>query len=217
VAIVVDAMGGRRDVFESLRDLRRAVALAVLPALPYTQSIARDATGSGIEVLLDLPMEPYQYPRVDPGPGALLMATPPEEMRRLVARHLDTLPGAVGVTNYMGSKLTEDRERMRALVALLAARRLFLVDAYTSNLSVAYDAAQEMGLPAARRQIVIDPAGGEEEERAAWSQVEAWAERRGEVIVMAPGRAFTARMLREFIPRWEARGLRLVPVSDLAR
>jgi uncharacterized protein len=99
VAVVVDEMGGRRDVFESLRELRRPIAVAVLPGLAYAQSIARDAARSGIEVLLDQPMEPYGYPRVDPGPGSLLMSTPPGDVRRLVGAHLEALPGVVGVTN----------------------------------------------------------------------------------------------------------------------
>jgi uncharacterized protein len=210
VAIVLDEMGGRRDVFESIRDLRRPVTLALLPALPLAQSMAREASRSGMEVLLDLPMEPYRYPQMDPGPGAILMSMPPDEIRRLVGRHLEALPGVVGVTNHMGSRLTEDRARMRVVLEVLAARRLFLVDAYTSNLSVAYDEAREIGLRAARRQLVLDPA-----REASWAEVATWAGRGHDVVVIAPGQPLTARLLREYIPRWEARGLRLVHVSEL--
>ena len=217
VAIIVDEVGGRRDVFEALRDLRRRVTVAVLPVLPLAPSIAREASRSGMEVLLDLPMEPYRYPELHPGPGALMMSMPHVELQRLVVQHLEALPGAVGVINHMGSKLTEDRERMSAVLEVLAARRLFLVDAYASNLSVAYDAARAVGLRAARRQILIDSARGETAERASWNGVGEWAERHGEAIVLARGEPVTARLLREYIPRWEARGVRLVPVSELVR
>ena len=212
VAVIVDEMGARRDVFDSLRDLRRPLTVAVLPALPLAQSIARDATRSGMEVLVDLPMEPYRYPQLDPGPGALLMSMPRDEIQRVVGRHLEALPGAVGVTNHMGSRFTEDRARVRALIEVLAARRLLLVDAYTSNLSVAYDEARGLGVRAARRQVLMDADRDE-----SWAEVAAWAERRGEVIAIAHGQLAAARLLREQIPRWEARGLRLVPVSELAR
>jgi uncharacterized protein len=216
VAVIVDQIGARRDVFDALRDLVRPVTLALLP-LPAAASIAREASRSGMETLLDLPMEPYRYPQLDPGPGALLMSMPHDEIRRLVSRHLEGLPGVVGVTNHMGSRLTEDRARMRAVVEVLAARRLFLVDAYASNLSVAYDEAKSAGLRAARRQSLVDPTRGEAGERASWEEVAGWAERRGEVIVLAHGQPLTVRLLREYIARWEARGLRLVPVSELAR
>ena len=217
VAVIVDELGGRRDVFDVLREIRRPLTVAVQPGLPLSASIARDAARSGMEVLLDLPMEPYRYPELDPGPGALLMSMPPAEIQRVVGTHLETVAPAVGVINRMGSRLTEDRPRMRAVLEVLAARRLFLVDAYTSSQSVAYDEACGAGVRAARRQILVDHASGEAGDRARWDEVAGWAERRGEVTVVAHGHPLTVRLLKEYVPRWEARGLRLVPVSQLAR
>ena len=106
---------------------------------------------------------------------------------------------------------------MRTVLEVLAGRRLFLVDGLSSNLSVAYDEAKALGLRAGRRQIVIDHASGEAGDRVKWDDVAWWAERRGEVIVIVHGHPLTARLLREYVPRWEARGIRLVPVSQLAR
>jgi polysaccharide deacetylase 2 family uncharacterized protein YibQ len=217
VAIIVDDLGSRRDVFDVLRDIRRPLTVAVLPALPLSAAIARDASRAGMEVLLGLPMEPYRFPELDPGPGALLMSMPPGEIRQVVGSHLDTVSPAVGVVNRMGSRLTEDRPRIRALLEVLAARRLFLVDAYTSSQSVAFDEARDKGVRAARRHILVDHARGEAGDRALWDQVAGWAERRGEVVVVAHGHPLTVRLLKEYVPRWEARGLRLVPVSQLAR
>jgi polysaccharide deacetylase 2 family uncharacterized protein YibQ len=217
VAVIVDDLGSRRDVFELLREIRRPLTVAVLPARPLTAAIAREASRAGMEVLLDLPMEPYRYPEVDPGPGALLMSMPPAEIQQLVASHLEAVAPAVGVMNRMGSRLTEDRPRMRAVLEVLAARRLFLVDAYTSSQSVAFDEARDAGVRAARRQILVDHTRGEAGDRARWDEVARWAERRGEVIVIAHGHPLTVGLLKEYVPRWEARGLRLVPVSQLAR
>ncbi|MGH7349747.1 MAG: divergent polysaccharide deacetylase family protein [Candidatus Rokuibacteriota bacterium] len=217
IAVIVDDLGSRRDVFDVLREIRRPLTVAVLPARPLSATIARDASRAGMEVLLDLPMEPYRYPEVDPGPGALLMSMPPGEIQQLVGRHLEAVPPAVGVMNRMGSRLSEDRPRMRALLEVLASRRLFLVDAYTSSQSVAFDEARDAGVRAARRQILVDHARGESGDRARWDEVAGWAERRGEVVVVAHGHPLTARLLKEYVPRWEARGLRLVPVSQLAR
>jgi len=217
VALIVDELGGRRDVFDALREIRRPLTVAVLPALPLSGVIARDASRAGMEVLLDLPMEPYRYPELDPGPGVLLMSMPPREIQRMVGAHLEAVAPAVGVINRMGSRLTENRPRMQALLEVLAARRLFLVDAYTSSQSVAFDEAREAGVRAARRQILVDHGRGETGDRARWDEVAAWAERKGEVIAVAHGHPMTVRLLREYVPRWEARGLKLVPVSQLAR
>jgi uncharacterized protein len=217
VAIIVDDLGARRDVFDPLRDIRRPLTVAVLPGLPLSEWTAREAAQAGMEVILDLPMEPYRFPEVDPGPGALLMTMSAQELQAQVGAHLASVPGAVGVTNHMGSRMTEDRARMRTVLEVLAGRRLFLVDGLASNLSLAYDEAKALGLRAGRRQIVVDHKGGEAGDRVRWDEVAWWAERRGEVIVIAHGHPLTARLLREFVPRWEARGIRLVPVSQLAR
>jgi len=217
VAVIVDNLGGRRDVFDPLRDIRRPLTVAILPGLPLSEWTAREAAQAGMEVILDLPMEPYRFPEVDPGPGALLIAMGPQELQAQVGAHLASVPGAVGVTNHMGSRMTEDRARMRTVLEVLAGRRLFLVDGLASNLSVAYDEAKALGLRAGRRQILVDHAAGEAGDRARWDEVAWWAERRGEVIVIAHGHPLTAPLLREYVPRWEARGIRLVPVSQLAR
>jgi uncharacterized protein len=217
VAVIVDDLGGRRDVFDVLREIRRPLTVAVLPALPLSGSIARDAFRAGMEVLLDVPMEPYRYPELDPGPGMLLTSMAPGEIQRAVGSQLETVAPAVGVMNRMGSRLTEDRARMRALLEVLAARRLFLVDAYTSSQSLAFDEARRAGVRAARRQVLVDHARGEAGDRVRWDEVAGWAERRGEVVVVAHGHPLTVRLLKEYVPRWEARGLRLVPVSTLAR
>jgi len=217
VAIIVDDLGSRRDVFDVLRDIRRPLTVAVLPGLPLSGWTAREAAQAGMEVLLDLPMEPYRFPEVDPGPGALLMAMSPRELQAQMGAHLASVPGAVGVTNHMGSRMTEDRPRMRSVLEVMAGRRLFLVDGLTSNLSVAYDEAKAQGLRAGRRQVIVDHASGEAGDRVRWDEVAWWAESRGEVIVIAHGHPLTARLLREYVPRWEARGMRLVPVSQLAR
>jgi polysaccharide deacetylase 2 family uncharacterized protein YibQ len=217
IAVIVDDLGARRDVLDGLREIRRPLTVAVLPGLPLSAAIARDAARAGMEVLLGLPMEPYRFPELDPGPGALLMSMAPGEIRRVVGGYLETVAPAVGVMNRMGSRLTEDRPRMRAVLEVLAARRLFLVDAYTSSQSVAFDEARDAGVRAARRQILVDPARGEADERIRWDEVAGWAERRGEVVVVAHGHPLTVRLLKEYVPRWEARGLRLVPASQLAR
>lgn len=217
VAVIVDDLGGRRDVFDALRDVGRPLSVAVLPGLPLSRWMAAEAARVGMEVLLDLPMEPYRFPELDPGPGAATMAMTPAEIARLVGQHLAAFPTAAGVTNHMGSRLSEDGERMRAALEPLRGRRLFFVDAMTSNLSVGHEQARRLGLRVARRHLLIDHLDGEGGDRRRWEEVGRLAARRGEVVVIAHGHPLTARLLREYIPRWEAQGVRLVPASHLAR
>lgn len=217
MAVIVDDLGSRRDVFDLVREIGRPIAVGVLPELPLSAWIAAEASRVGLEVLLDLPMEPYRYPEMDPGPGALMMAMPPAELARRVSTHLAALPTATGATNHMGSRMTEDRARMRAALEPLATRRLVFVDALTSNHSVAFEEARGLGVRAGRRQVVVDPAGGEARERERLDEAGRLALERGEAIVLAHGHPLTLRLLKEYVPKWEATGIRLVPVSQLTR
>ncbi len=216
IAIIVDELGGRADVFERVVALGRPLTVAVLPELPLSRRIAREAARAGLEVLLQLPLEPYRYPEVDPGPGVLLTSMSAEEVTRRTRQYLLSMPGTVGVATGMGSRFTEDRVRMRALlepVFLLGGR--FFVDSLTTHRSVGHETARALGVPVARRQVFLDPDDREGTARDRLAAAARWAERRGSVIVIGHGRILTVRLLEETLPRWEARGYRLVPVSAL--
>jgi len=215
IAVIVDELGSRADVFERVVALSRPVTVALLPELPLSRRLAREAARAGLEVLLQLPLEPYRFPEVDPGPGVLLTSMPADEITRRTRQHLAAIPGAVGVVTRMGSRFTEDRPSMRALLEPLFFQRLFFVDSLTSQRSVGYDVARALGIPAGRRQVFVDPDEREASARAGLLEVERWATRRGSVIAIAHGRLLTVGLLAEALPRWDAAGLRLVPVSEL--
>jgi hypothetical protein len=215
VAVIVDELGGRADVLDRLVALGRPLTVAVLPELPLARRIARDAARAGLEVLVQLPLEPYRFPEADPGPGVLLSSMTPDEVTRRTRQQLASLPGAVGVATRMGSQFTEDRARMRALLEPVFLQGLFFVDSLTSQRSVGYDLARALGIPAARRQVFLDPDEREATARAGLVEAARWAERHGSVVAIGHGRLLTVRLLEEALPGWEARGLRLVPVSAL--
>jgi polysaccharide deacetylase 2 family uncharacterized protein YibQ len=217
VAVIVDELGGRGDVAERVLALRRPVSVAVLPELPLSRRIARDAARAGLEVLVQLPLEPYRFPEADPGPGRLLASMPPAEVTRRTRQHLAAVPGAVGVMTHMGSRFTEDRRQMRAVLEPVLLQGLFFVDSLTTPRSVGYDLARALGVPAGRRQVFVDPDESEATARARLRAVERWAASRGGVLAVAHGRLLTLRLLEETLPEWEARGLRLVPVSELVK
>lgn len=215
VALLVDQVGARADVFDEIVALGRPLTVGILPDLPLSRRLARDAVRAGLEVVIQLPLEPYRFPEVDPGPGTLLVSMTPEDLGRRTRRALAGLPEAAGVATGMGSRFTEDRTRMRAVLEAVAADGRYFVDGLTSAWSVGFDEAREMGIRAGRRQILLDPDEEEATMRARLEEVERWADRHGTVLAVAHGRRLTVRLLAEALPRWETHGLRLVPVSAL--
>lgn len=215
VAVIIGDLGADADLLAPLRRLRRPLGVAVLPGRPESERIAREASRLGMEVFLHLSLEPYPSRGLDPGPGVLLTRMAPEEIARLTRARLDALTGVVGVVSRLGSRFTEDRARMRAVLGVLKERRLIFVDSLTTNRSVAYDEARALGLRAGRRQVLLDPEPDGATIRARLQAAERWALARGSVVVLGHGRRLTVSLLAETLPRWEARGIRLVPVSAL--
>src|SRR5262249_25226101 len=74
IAVIVDDLGARRDVFDGLREIRRPLTVAVLPGLPLSEWTARQATQSGIEILLALPIQPHPSPQLHPLPTPPLIS-----------------------------------------------------------------------------------------------------------------------------------------------
>jgi polysaccharide deacetylase 2 family uncharacterized protein YibQ len=128
---------------------------------------------------------------------------------------LDAVPGAVGVNNHMGSVLSADPSAMAVTLGVLAERQLFFVDSRTTAATVAYTTARTLGLPAAERQVFLDP---DPDPEAIRYQVNRWlklAQRDGAAIAIGHPHPTTLAVLAEEIPRAVAAGYEVVPVSYL--
>ncbi len=215
LAIVIDDMGRDVERARAFLDLPFPVALSVLPHLRHSRDVAALAVRRGAVVLLHLPMEPKSYPDTDPGPGALLRGMDEGEVRTIVREDLEQVPGAVGVNNHMGSRLTELAEPMEWVMAELKRRNLFFLDSLTTAHSVAAREAGRAGVPWLRRAVFLD---NERTRTAIGSQLRravSRALRAGQAVAIGHPYRVTLETLREWAPRFEESGVRVVPLTDL--
>jgi hypothetical protein len=213
VALVIDDLGRSLGDVEALAALGVPVTYAVLPFESRTPEVAASLAGRGAEMLLHLPMEAAGG--ADPGPGTLLRAMTAAELAAGTRRALAAVPGAVGVNNHMGSVLSADEPSMRAVLAVLGERGLFFLDSRTSPDTIAYRAATDLGIPAAERQVFLDPDPDPEAVRAQFHRLLATARARGAAIAIGHPLPSTLAVLAEEVPRARALGYRFVPVSYL--
>ena len=215
IAIVIDDLGNDREALERIARWPFAVGGAVLPGLAGSADAARRLAASGKEVLLHLPMEPDGYPAVQPGPGVILRSDDDEKIAHTLIDDLATVPGAVGVNNHMGSAATADLRVMRAVVRVLAARGLYLLDSRTSEATVARRVADEAALPAVSRRVFLDAVPKASAIERAYRELLSTAKREGEAIAIGHPHPATLDLLERELPRLE--GVRLVRVSELVR
>ncbi len=217
LAILLDDGGQNLDLVAEAAALQAEVGFAILPFLPRSAETANALYKAGHEIWLHLPMEPENYPRNDPGPGALLLSMTTDELRIGIHSAINNIPHAVGVNNHMGSKVTADLKTMTWIMQELKSRNMAFIDSRTTVKTVAEDAARAQGVPVNRRHVFLDndrkaPLIRKQLEEAVYrSRLE------GEIIAIGHMDKVTIRVLTEDLPGLAKRGADLVNPSDLVR
>src|SRR4029079_18687189 len=82
------------------------------------------ARADGHEVLLQIPLEPNNYPTENPGPHTLLTTLPPDENMKRLEWLMSRYTGYVGVTNLMGAKFEATQNALTPVLEEVKARGL---------------------------------------------------------------------------------------------
>jgi polysaccharide deacetylase 2 family uncharacterized protein YibQ len=216
VAIIIDDLGYDRHLAEKLIDLNAALTVAILPHSPHQESIARLAHDRGLEVMLHLPMEPAEYPEVNPGPGVLLTAMGPDEILQVLEEDLAAVPHVQGVNNHMGSKLTAHSEQIYQVFSVLKRRGLFFIDSRTTNESVCRSSARLFQIPFAQRDVFLDHIHDAAFIRKQLRELVRIARLKGEAVGIAHPHRLTYTILKEELPALRQQ-VEIVPASRLVR
>jgi uncharacterized protein len=214
VAIVIDDLGYQRQVALDFINLEYPLTLSFLPQAPFALEMARQALQKGKETLLHLPMEPRNYPETDPGPGTLLTSMTAKEINKILEEDLAAFPGVIGVNNHMGSRFTEDREKMAVVLRTIKGKRLFFLDSRTTPHSVVFSMASQVGVKAVQRDIFLDNVLEGEAIGHQLEQLIRLAQERGWAIACGHPYPQTLRALREKLPDLNQK-VRLIPLSGL--
>lgn len=215
IAVVLSSLGLSSAATEAaIQGLPGGVTLAFQPYARNLQHWIQLSRAAGHEVILNLPMEPLNYPDNDPGPQALFTALSPEENIERLHWALSRVTGYVGVTNHMGSRFTGSTEAMAPIVEALRQRGLLLLDSRTTASSIAASLAARQGVPRAINDRFID---ADEISRdsidAHLAEVERIAQEVGASVVIGQPYPVTIERLRVWLEDLEERGIVLAPVS----
>lgn len=215
VAIVMDDLGRDLASARELLAIDLGVTFAIIPQNEAAPQVATLAHERGREVMIHMPMEPQGYPRTNPGTDALLLSRSNEEIRALVRGYRQRVPYAVGGNNHMGSRFTESREKMAVVLEELRQAGLFFVDSRTSNRSVAFETARELGVATVRRDIFLDNVRNVSAIRGEIRRMAGMAKKSGEALAICHPYPETFAALRAEADYLRAQGIRVVPASRL--
>ena len=217
VAVVVSELGlSSAATNAAIQNLPAAVTLAFSPyadSLDHWIGLARAA---GHEVLLNLPMEPINFPVNDPGPRALLTSLSAQQNLERLDWVLGRVNGYVGVSNHMGSRFTTMPEALKPVLTAINERGLMFVDSRASTRSVAAKVASDIGLPRAINDRQIDQEASRPAIDGRLAEIERIARESGAAVAMAQPYPVTIERLQAWIGTLETKGLVLAPITAVA-
>ncbi|WP_394887830.1 divergent polysaccharide deacetylase family protein [Mesorhizobium sp. AaZ16] len=214
VAIVIGGLGlSQTGTQEAIGKLPGEITLAFAPQGNSIGRWMQEARRTGHEIIMQVPLEPFDFPNVNPGRNTLTVDATAEENLKNLRWALSRTTNYTGVMNYMGARFSADAEAMGLFLAELGKRGLLFLDDGSTARSVAPELALKNGVPFAIGDTAIDAVRDRGEILKKLDQLESTARAKGYAI--GTGSAFDVTV--EAVAAWaleaKKRGIEIVPVS----
>jgi polysaccharide deacetylase 2 family uncharacterized protein YibQ len=214
VAIVVGGLGvGAAKTVDAIMKLPPAVTLAFTPYGADPTKLAERARAQRHEILLQVPMEPFDYPDNDPGPQTLLTSLPPEQNIDRLYWHLSRIQGYAGIANFMGARFVATDAVMQTIIRETARRGLGYLDDGSTPRSVASTLAAGQAMPFAKADFTIDAVPTSAEIDRTLIKLETLAKERGLAVGVASALPISIERIAAWIKTLDSRGIMLVPLT----
>jgi uncharacterized protein len=214
VAIVIGGLGvGAAKTADAIMKLPAAVTLAFTPYGSDPTKLTERARAQRHEILLQIPMEPFDYPANDPGPQTLLTTLAPEQNLDRLYWHLSRFQGYAGIANFMGARFTVTDAVMQPIVREAAKRGLGYFDDGMAPRSVAPSLAAAQAMPFARADVSVDAVPTAVEIDRALFKLEALAKERGIAVGVASALPISIERISVWTKALEGHGVMLVPLT----
>lgn len=217
LALLIDDMGGQMaESRRAVRDLPVGVTLSFFPWSREGVALAREARGTGHEIMIHMPMEALSHGDVvpQPGPDTLKVGMAPDEIAGLLEKNVAVLADvAVGVNNHMGSRFTEWEPGMRAVLTVLQREGMLFVDSKTAAPTAVKAASAGLELPVLVRDVFLDHEPSAAAVRQELGRAVALARKKGFALAIGHPLPVTLDVLAAELPAIVSSGVVLVPVT----
>jgi polysaccharide deacetylase 2 family uncharacterized protein YibQ len=218
VAILLRGVGrNERDGAAAIAKLPSAVSLGFLPNSATAQRFATQARDKGHEIIIQIPLEPTDYPTSDPGPDAMMTSLTPEENAARLDTVLTRFQGYTGVTNYMGGKMLQSKTALKPLLEDIKGRGLVYVGESNNSSTAVRQLAGEISLRYGGSQVLIDANSSPDAIDKALQRLVDLARQQGSAIGMGTAKGVTIEQVERWSQKLAAQGITLVPVGALAQ
>ena len=214
IAIVFDDLGHHSNTMNTI-NLPAPMTMSFLPNSGSDLiEQAELASEKGHEVILHLPMEPFDENQPLES-GTLQVGMSPQDIRTRLRDGLDRFHGFMGVNNHMGSKFTSDPSSMSALMSAVSDYRgVYFLDSVTSAHSIGEETANIWDVPSTSRDVFLDHAGDERGVEYRLNQAMRTARSKGTAIAIGHPHKHTVDVVDAWLKKNEW-SVNLVTVSQV--
>lgn len=217
IALVVSGLGFNAEITKrAIEELPAQVTLSFVPYAGNLQRWIDLARAKGHEVLLEIPMEPFDVGAVDTGPQTLLAQAPAAENIARLEDLLSRAVGYAGITNYQGGRFANSAEAGGVLADQLKARGLGFIAGGLSGRSPAAEQARARKLAFAASDRVLDVRRDADSIAAQLLALETQARDGGEALGAGFAFPVTIAQIASWSVDLQARGFELAPASAVA-
>jgi hypothetical protein len=157
VSVIIGGLGfNATATAQAIDELPPEITLSFVPYAQNLQTWIDRARARGHEVMLELPMEPFDPDADDTGPQTLLASAPaPQNVARL-EQLLSKGAGYFGVTNYQGARFATSAQASQPVVQQLRRRGLVLISSGIGQRTALSIEAQRASLANTAADRIID-------------------------------------------------------------
>ena len=206
ISIIITGLGHSRTASDAAVKLPPEMTLSFSPYAKDTPIWAKNARSLGHEVMVELPMEPRDYPATDPGPYALLSIMTAEENISRLHWVISRFAGFTGVLAPMEEKFTSTAKTVKAITDEIAKRGLIFV--YSNP-----EATLANSTLATKADLIIDNELNSESILSQLLKLEAIAKKDGRAVGVAHSYPIVLILLNEWSKGLGAKGISLAPLS----
>jgi len=214
IALVIGGLGLNPETTQAaIERLPQEVTLSFVPYADNLQSWIDRAREHGHEVIVELPLEPFDYPSNDPGPATLLTSNEWVANADNLDWVMSRATGYVGLMNYQGARLTASTRSFTPVLQDIAARGLIYLDDGSSPRSLTQRIGPETGGSWAIANRRIDLRRNETAISSALTHLEAAASEGGVAIGVGFAYPVTVDEIIGWADTLDVKGFSLAPLS----
>jgi len=214
IAIIVGGLGfNARATTQAIDELPAEVTLSFVPYAANLQTWIDRARARGHEVMLELPMEPFDPEADDTGPQTLLTTANTAQNTERLENLLSRGAGYFGVTNYQGARFAASASASQPVVAQLRRRGLSFISTGLGQRTALSVEAARAGLPNTAADRIIDARREADAIDEQLLNLEALALQNGSAIGAGFAYPVTMVQISEWASAIGTRGYQLAPAS----